>query len=220
MKFETFLIICNYVGTVAFAASGALKGIKHNLDIFGITLLAILTACGGGILRDILVNQIPDALVNPEALYIAVISSGIICVFMNKIKKRIKISWQKKIKLYRLVIISNLIFDSVGLAAFTLIGANKSISMGLNIVTTATLAVLTGVGGGIVRDLLVTEIPIVLKEDIYAVLAFGGGIVYHIFVIKFKFLRIPTMIVLFIIILVIRLIVIKYKINLPKTKIE
>ena len=211
-------MICNYIGTIAFAASGVMKGIKHKLDIFGVALLAIITASGGGILRDVLVNQIPDALTNPEGLYISIIASGIIYKFMKKIKNTTKITWHRKIKLYKILITSNLVFDSIGLAAFTLIGANKSISLGLNIMTTASLATLTGVGGGIIRDLLVTETPIVLKEDIYAVLSFVGGVVCHIFIVEFKFLKTPTMLAMFIIILVIRLLIIKYKINLPKTE--
>lgn len=213
MRFEIFLIICNYVGTVAFAASGVLKGIKHKLDIFGITLLAVITALGGGILRDILVAQIPDVLINPEGLYIAIITSGIMWLFTKKYEK---IKYQeKKMKLYKLITTSNLIFDSIGLAAFTLIAANKSVSLELNTVTTGILAVVTGVGGGIIRDLLVTETPIVLREDIYAVLAFGGGILYHICIIQFSFLKVPTMAILFIIMLIIRLVIIKYKVNLP-----
>ena len=68
LEFEIFLIICNYLGTIAFAASGALKGIKYKLDIFGMTLLATMTACGGGIIRDILLNEVPTALINPEGL--------------------------------------------------------------------------------------------------------------------------------------------------------
>ncbi|WP_219337907.1 trimeric intracellular cation channel family protein [Pseudoleptotrichia goodfellowii] len=88
MRFEIFLIICNYVGTVAFAASGVLKGVKHKLDIFGITLLAVITALGGGILRDILIAQIPDVLINPEGLYIAIITSGIMWLFTKKIRKK------------------------------------------------------------------------------------------------------------------------------------
>lgn len=215
MRFEIFLIICNYVGTVAFAASGVLKGIKHKLDIFGITLLAVITALGGGILRDILVAQIPNVLINPEGLYIAIITSGIMWLFTKKIRKKIKISRKRKMKLYKLITTSNLIFDSIGLAAFTLIAANKSVSLELNTVTTGILAAVTGVGGGIIRDLLVTETPIVLREDIYAVLAFGGGILYHICIVQFSFLKVPTMAILFIIMLIIRLVIIKYKVNLP-----
>ena len=207
MRFEIFLIICNYVGTVAFAASGVLKGIKHKLDIFGITLLAVITALGGGIL--------PDVLINPEGLYIAIITSGIMWLFTKKIRKKIKISRKRKMKLYKLITTSNLIFDSIGLAAFTLIAANKSVSLELNTVTTGILAAVTGVGGGIIRDLLVTETPIVLREDIYAVLAFGGGILYHICIVQFSFLKVPTMAILFIIMLIIRLVIIKYKVNLP-----
>lgn len=215
MRFEIFLMICNYVGTAAFAASGVLKGIKYKLDMFGITLLAVITALGGGILRDILVARIPDVLINPEGLYIAIITSGTMWLFTKKIRKKIKISRRRKMRLYKLITTSNLIFDSIGLAAFTLIAADKSISLELNTVTTGILAAVTGVGGGIIRDLLVTETPIVLREDIYAVLAFGGGILYHVSIVQFSFLKVPTMATLFTIILIIRLVIIKYKVNLP-----
>ena len=87
LEFEIFLIICNYLGTIAFAASGALKGIKYKLDIFGMTLLATMTACGGGIIRDILLNEVPATLINPEGLYISIITTVILYIFMKKFRK-------------------------------------------------------------------------------------------------------------------------------------
>ena len=94
-EFEVFLIICNYLGTIAFAASGALKGIKYKLDIFGMTLLATMTACGGGIIRDILLNEVPATLINPEGLYISIITTVILYVFMKKFRRSIKKSKRK-----------------------------------------------------------------------------------------------------------------------------
>ena len=127
LEFEIFLIICNYLGTIAFAASGALKGIKYKLDIFGMTLLATMTACGGGIIRDILLNEVPTALINPEGLYISIITTVILYIFMKKFRKSIKKSKRRNGKRYRLIHMSNLIFDSLGLSAFAIIGADKGI---------------------------------------------------------------------------------------------
>ena len=85
MNYAIFLLFCNYIGTIAFAISGVLKGIRPRLDVLGLTLLAIITACGGGIIRDLLVNEIPDALVNPESLYLSIFTAGIIFIFTSKI---------------------------------------------------------------------------------------------------------------------------------------
>ncbi len=215
MNYAIFLLFCNYLGTIAFAISGVLKGIRHRLDVLGLTLLAIITACGGGIIRDLLVNEIPDALVNPESLYLSIFTAGIIFIFTSKIRKNIKISNIKKKKIYKILNIINLISDSIGLSIFAIIGAEKSVNLEMNIITTGILAALTGVGGGIIRDLLVNEIPIVLKEDIYAFLAFAIGIVYHILITELELPKINVTVILFGISLITRLIVIKYRINLP-----
>ena len=215
LEFEIFLIICNYLGTIAFAASGALKGIKYKLDIFGMTLLATMTACGGGIIRDILLNEVPTALINPEGLYISIITTVTLYIFMKKFRKSIKKSKRRNGKRYRLIHISNLIFDSLGLSAFAIIGADKGIGLNQNLITTAILATLTGAGGGVIRDMLVSEVPAVLREDIYAVLAFGTGMLYHIMIKNLHFMKISTTIFLFTASLCIRLLIIKYKINLP-----
>ena len=108
-----------------------------------------------------------------------------------------------------------MISDSIGLSIFAIIGAEKSVNLEMNIITTGILAALTGVGGGIIRDLLVNEIPIVLKEDIYAFLAFAIGIVYHILITELELPKIDVTVILFGISLITRLIVIKYRINLP-----
>ena len=215
MNFTIFLLFCNYLGTVAFAISGVLKGIRHRLDILGLTLLAIITACGGGIIRDMMVNEIPDALVNPESFYLSIFTAIIIFIFTSGIRKNIRISNIKKKRIYKILNLANLISDSIGLSIFSIIGAEKSVNLEMNIITTAILAALTGVGGGIIRDLLVNEIPIVLKEDIYAFLAFLIGGTYHILVIEFDVSKINTTRLLFVICLITRLMVIKDNRTLP-----
>lgn len=216
MDFELFLLICNYVGTIAFAVSGVVKGFKKNLDIFGITLLGVLTAVGGGIVRDTMIGQVPTALTDPTSIYLA-IAVGLVMYLIVITKKQ---ETTRSIQMYRFLTLTNLIFDSIGLAIFALIGASAGVGLNLNFMTSGILATLTGVGGGIMRDLLVNETPIVLKEDVYALLALGAGISYHIFVLDFGLPRIPVYLGLFIIFLLIRLLVIKYNINLPNMDIK
>lgn len=215
VDYELFFDIANYVGTIAFAVSGALKGIKYRLDLFGITLLGILTACGGGIIRDIILSEIPASFLYPESIYISIITIFITYFMAMKIKQTNKVDLKNKRKIKRIFLITNLVFDSIGLSIFALIGANKGINMNLNLITVATLATLTGVGGGIIRDILVREIPAILKEDIYAFLAFIIGSLYYILIVEFNFNKVNIAIILFSVCLITRLIVIKYKMNLP-----
>ncbi|HEP1836612.1 TPA: trimeric intracellular cation channel family protein [Streptococcus suis] len=211
MEFDLFLIICNYIGTMAFAVSGAIKGFKKKLDIFGINLLSIVTAVGGGIIRDTMANRIPAALTDPKAIYLSI---GVaIVMYLIVINLRQDQPLGKKMILFLSQI--NLVFDAIGLAIFALIGANTGVDLQLNAMTTGILATLTGVGGGIARDLLVNETPIVLKEDVYAVLALFSGVLYHLCIVDWQLPQIPTFISIFTISLIIRLLVIKYKINLP-----
>lgn len=211
MNFDVFLLICNYVGTLAFAVSGAVKGFKKRLDIFGITLLACITAVGGGIIRDTMVGKVPVALIQPGALYLSIVVAILLYLFVIHQKQE----QPKEKQFYLLLTRINLTFDAIGLAAFALIGASTGVDLQLNPMTSGILAVLTGVGGGIIRDLLVNETPIVLKEDVYAVLALFSGLAYHILVLEWQFPRIPTFLLLFILVLIIRLVVIKYQIHLP-----
>ncbi|MDQ8766197.1 trimeric intracellular cation channel family protein [Streptococcus ruminantium] len=211
MEFDLFLMICNYIGTIAFAVSGAVKGIKKKLDIFGISLLSVITAVGGGIIRDTIANRIPTSLTDPAAIYLSIGVAIIMYIIVINLKQ------DKPLDKRRLHLLSqiNLIFDAIGLAIFALIGASTGVALQLNAMTSGILAVLTGVGGGIARDLLVNETPIVLKEDVYAVLALFSGILYHLCVVNWHLPQIPTFISIFMIALIIRLLVIKYKVNLP-----
>ncbi|HEM3725042.1 TPA: trimeric intracellular cation channel family protein [Streptococcus suis] len=211
MEFDLFLIICNYIGTIAFAVSGAVKGFNKKLDIFGICLLSIITAVGGGIIRDTMANRIPAALTDPKAIYLSIGVAIIMYIIVINLKQDQPLDK----KMVHFLSQINLVFDAIGLAIFALIGANTGVDLQLNAMTTGILAALTGVGGGIARDLLVNETPIVLKEDVYAVLAFFSGVHYHLCIVDWQLPQIPTFISIFTISLIIRLLVIKYKINLP-----
>lgn len=211
MDFELFLLICNYVGTIAFAVSGVVKGFKKNLDIFGITLLGVITAVGGGMIRDSLIGRLPTALSDPSSIYLSVIVALIMYIVVRTKKQDNPMEKQ----MLHFLTITNRVFDSIGLAIFALIGASTGVELHLNPMTSGILATLTGVGGGILRDVLVNETPIVLKEDVYAVLALVAGISYHILVLEVRLPVIPVYLTLFIVFVFIRFAVIKYHIQLP-----
>lgn len=203
MNNDFFISILNIIGIIAFAISGAMKGIKYSLDLLGIIVLGIITAIGGGIIRDVLLNQIPLILKNEKDLIFALVASIIPYFFVNKIEK-----------------ISFLIqlFDALGLAVFTVIGAAKGMEANIGIFGVIIMGSLTGVAGGMLRDILVGETPFVLKEDVYASFAIAGSLLYYILV-KFTFLN--KMIIIYGVIILIfigRLFAIKFKWNLPKPK--
>lgn len=156
-----------WIGTVAFAVSGAVVAIEKRLDWYGIGFLAIITAIGGGLLRDVLMDKhIPASLEDPIYVIISLISAAAVIFFYKRIKK-----------------ISHLvsIADAFGLAAFTAIGAQVAAFSGYpGIYVTATMAVLTGTFGGVLRDVMVLEIPRCFRREIYAAASIAGAIVYSL----------------------------------------
>ena len=215
MEFSSFLYISNLIGVIAFAASGVFKGIKHDNDIFGVTLLAIVTAVGGGITRDIMLNIIPNAIINPSDIYLAIITALVIYLPYLFFKKKIKDLMTKKefVETSKTLV---LICDAIGLAIFIYIGADKALSLNLNAIAVVIMATVTAVGGGVIRDILANETPFILKEDIYAFLCLAGGYLYNCFIVNLKFKEIETTLFIFSFVLLIRLIVIFKKLNLPK----
>ncbi|WP_456396575.1 trimeric intracellular cation channel family protein [Desulfurobacterium sp.] len=175
----------NITGLLAFAVSGVYKGIGKKLDILGVSILGFLTALGGGIMRDVIVNRTPVALTGYSDVSFAIggIAMGILLYRVFQVD----ISSKTIIK----------IFDAIGLAAFTVTGALVGIKSGLNVVGIIIVAVLTGTGGGMISDLLIREIPSVLREDVYATCSMFGGLLLFI-LNKLSFpLQLATFITLF-----------------------
>lgn len=162
-----FISIVELVGTVAFAISGALLAIEKELDYYGITFFALITAVGGGIIRDMMINEpLPAALENPLYVIISILSAAAVIAFYRKI-----------------VLYSNLLllFDAIGLAAFTAIGAEVAINNNIDLpFVIITLALLTGTGGGILRDVFAKEIPFVFRKEVYAVASIFGAVCFII----------------------------------------
>lgn len=214
MEFERFMTVCNIIGIIAFAVSGALKGVRKKLDPFGVVFLGIITSVGGGIIRDTMVGDIPNILIKSRILYFAIFVSCVVLLCTGKFRNNV--FFLNRPKVSRLLYIFYIVSDSIGLVIVSIVGANKSISMNLNLITSGILATVTGVGGGMLRDLLVLEIPTVMRADIYATLVFSIGIIYHICIVHLKYNNIIVTTLLFTVGLIIRLLVIKYKINMPK----
>lgn len=196
-----FISVVEIIGTVAFAVSGALIAIEKDLDYYGIGFFAIITAVGGGIIRDILINQrLPVALENPVYVIISLVSALVVVIAYKRIVK------------YANVI---QFFDAIGLAAFTAIGAEVAIKNHLELpFVIITLALLTGTGGGVLRDVFAKEIPFVFRKEVYAVASIAGAIT---FIIIYEFFTDTiALYTCFAITLAIRLFCIKKNLHLKK----
>ena len=158
---ESFNLALDLAGTFVFALSGALTGVKRRLDIFGVLVLSFLAGNSGGIIRDVVIGATPPLAIN-DWRYVAVsLLAGVVTFFRYSDVDRLKTAV--------------LLCDAAGLALFAVEGTNKALAFHLGPVPAVLLGMLTGIGGGMVRDVLVAEIPIVLRADIYAVAALIGS---------------------------------------------
>ena len=160
---STFVMLLDFLGTFAFAISGALVAVRHRLDLFGVLVLSFAAAAAGGITRDVLLGATPPvALVDWRYLGVALVA-GLLTFYRHADVERFRNPVQ--------------VSDAVGLALFAVVGASKALTAGVGPVGAVLLGVLTGVGGGIVRDVLVAQVPAVLQRELYAVAALAGAIV-------------------------------------------
>lgn len=159
----TLLLTLDLLGTFVFAISGAAAGVKSRLDIFGIAVLAFIAGNAGGLTRDVLIGAVPPAAIS-DWRYVAV----------SLVAAGVTFFWYLSVKRLRAVV---LVFDAVGLGLFAVSGTQKALAHGANPFSAALLGMLTGIGGGVLRDLLVNEIPVVLRADLYALAALAGSVV-------------------------------------------
>lgn len=161
MNTQLLLQVLDFMGTAVFALSGAAVGVKHRLDIFGVGVLAFVAGNAGGMLRDVLIGSVPPAAFTGwQHVAVSLLAAGIL------------FRWHPRLERLRRPI---LIFDAAGLGLFAVSGTQKALGFGLDPVIAALLGMLTGIGGGMLRDMLVREIPTVLREDLYAVAALAGA---------------------------------------------
>ncbi len=196
--------ILDLFGTMAFAVTGAFKAIEHKSDIVGIIILSTITGVAGGVIRDIIFGKFPPTVViNPLYLVVTVVTAIVIFILYPYIK----IHWNLFLK-----------FDAVGLGVFTVIGASIAYNIfGLNFLTMAFAGVLTAVGGGILRDVFVNEVPLVFVKELYASTSFIGVIILFVTLvmgINLYSATIPSILA----VTSIRLLAMKYNWNLPRAR--
>jgi uncharacterized membrane protein YeiH len=158
---ETFVRILDLGGTFVFAISGAVAAVNRRLDIFGVLVLSFVTGNFGGIGRDLLIGAVPPAALTDGRYLLVSVLAGLITFFSYAGVHRLRSPV--------------LLFDAAGLSFFAITGAQKALTFGLSPVMSALLGMLTGIGGGMTRDVLLAEIPQVLRSDLYAVAALAGA---------------------------------------------
>jgi uncharacterized membrane protein YeiH len=163
MATAALVLTLDLIGTFVFAISGAASGVKSRLDVFGVSVLALVAGNAGGMTRDVLIGAVPPPAISDWRYVAASLIAGL-TTFL----------WYRRVTRLQHVV---LLFDAAGLATFAVSGAHKALAYNVNPVAAAMLGMLTGIGGGIVRDLLVNEIPVVLRADLYAVAALAGAVV-------------------------------------------
>jgi uncharacterized membrane protein YeiH len=190
-------------GTLAFAISGALMGVKKGMDVYGCFMLALVTGVGGGTIRDMLLSNIPFILKDAAYLFVVLIALLIVLLFKPLIES-----------LNEMLVGA----DAIGLGVFTFIGAAKGLEAGLGVHGVIITALLTATGGGMLRDILANEVPAVLTREIYASACIAGGLLF----VLLNFLGISLIINAVIVsaaVVGIRMFTYKKNYHLPKYKI-
>jgi uncharacterized membrane protein YeiH len=155
-------LLLDLSGTFVFALSGGLLAVRKDLDVVGVVVLSVATGLGGGIIRDLLLGRTPPAALERESYLVTAVAAAIVVFFAYARIERLTRPLQR--------------FDALGLGLFAVSGTLTSLDAGLGVVPAVLLGVVTGVGGGALRDLLVADIPLVFRRDIYALAALLGAV--------------------------------------------
>jgi uncharacterized membrane protein YeiH len=155
------LLIIDLIGVFVFALAGATAAVRQRLDLFGVLVLSFATATTGGILRDLLIGAVPPAAFADYRYLAAAVLAGLVTFVWHPIIERMRNPVR--------------VFDALGLGLFAVAGTQKALAAGLPPVMAALLGMLTGIGGGVMRDLLLTRVPVVFQSDIYALAALAGA---------------------------------------------
>ncbi len=194
-----FFDVLDILGTVAFAISGALSAMNRKFDLFGIFIIAFATAIGGGTIRDILIGNTPVSWMQNTANIYLIGGVTVLSIILRN-----KLDYLKK---------SLFLFDTIGLGIFTIIGVETGIQTGIAPIISVALGAVTGCFGGVIRDILCNEIPVIFRKEIYATASIAGGICFMVlysFDLNHNIIYISTAFL----IIIIRLLVVKYKVSL------
>ena len=192
--------LLDIIGTMAFAMSGALTAMNKKMDPFGVFIIAFVTAVGGGTLRDVLIGRTPVGWMLDLKYAYVIIAAVILSIIFRKKFDRLRTSL--------------FLFDTIGLGVFTLIGLEKGINIGLNPMICIALGTMTACFGGVIRDILCTEIPVIFRKEIYATICILGGTVFFL-LRKLNLDNDILYVVTSLVIILVRLMAVKYKWSLP-----
>lgn len=210
---DEIMFVLELIGAAAFAVSGAMVAIEKRADIFGILFLAVTTALGGGVIRDVLIGRIPPVMfVSYWYLLISVVAA--LAVFIDAYLR----SEKYKLHLDKLDAVNN-IFDAIGLAVFTVSGMNAAMPVSDNVILVLFVGMCTGVGGGMLRDVMTNTMPKVLRKRVYAVASLlGGGLYYVMYALGVN--QIVSLGCGMLLIFALRLFATIFKWNLPSVKLD
>jgi uncharacterized membrane protein YeiH len=158
---DSFSAIIEILGTMAFTVSGAFSAMQKRMDVFGVFVLGFVTAIGGGTLRDVLIGNLPVAWMRDMETPLIILSTTMVTILFKKYVKNLKITL--------------FLFDALGLGLFTIIGVQKGLNANLNPGACIALGTITGCFGGVVCDILINEIPVLFRKEIYATACIAGG---------------------------------------------
>ena len=198
----TFTLILDLLGTFAFAVSGIRLASKKEIDWFGAFVIGLVTAIGGGTLRDILLDVTPFWMTNHTYFLTTAIALTAVLIFKERLLK-----WNNTL----------FIFDTIGLGLFTIVGITKSVDAGLSFGVCIAMGAVTGTVGGVIRDILLNEVPLLFKKDIYALACIAGGLIYF-GCVYLDISKNITEVVGALTVIIIRMIAVKYHIHLPQMK--
>ena len=197
-----FVSVLEFAGTIAFAISGVRLAAAKEFDWFGAVVVGFVTAIGGGTVRDLLLGVTPFWMLDPIYLVCSVIGLIIVIIFSKKLVR---------------LDTPFFIFDTIGLALFVVVGVEKTIQLEYPFWVAVIMGTITGIVGGVLRDVLINEVPLVFRKEIYALACVFGGIVYSI-CYSFDFSDVACEIITSISIFVVRVLAVKYHWGLPKLK--
>ncbi len=196
-----FLNIIDILGTISFAVSGAFLAMGKKLDPFGVLVLSFVTAIGGGTLRDIMIGHLPVSWLRNETATIVIFSSAIVTMFFGRFLKHLTTTL--------------FLFDALGLGVFTLIGIEMAIQLQFSLGVCIALGTITACFGGVLRDVLLNEVPLLFRKEIYALACITGGLVYFL-LMKIKLDADLSKILCILLIFTIRVLAVRYKLSLPQ----
>ncbi|WP_425077005.1 trimeric intracellular cation channel family protein [Psychroserpens sp. S379A] len=195
-----FFQILDILGTVAFAISGVLIALNKKMDPFGVLIIAFVTAVGGGSLRDVLIGIQPVFWMTNMTYVYVIFGATVFAIVLKS-----KLSYLRK---------SLFLFDTIGIGLYTVIGIEKGVIAGLHPIICIALGTITACFGGVIRDILCNEIPVIFRKEIYAIACIIGGLTYFL-LREFTINNNVVFIIAGMIVIIIRLLAVKFKISLP-----